>query len=80
MTKTDFAELKDKLLDESSNLLMASIIISELIDIIEQSDKDLDFCGAPEILASPHEQRERARKSRLETATRLQKLMGVNNV
>ena len=75
MTKTDFAELKEKLLDESSNLLMASIIISELIEIIQSQSEAL------ELIASSYSQigdamsyPELAKDYSDRTTTRLQKL------
>lgn len=78
MTKTDFAELKDKLLEESSNLLMASIIISELIEIIKLQSEALEHysCSYQQVILTGCEL---AQQSLSETTTRLQKLRDGKN-
>lgn len=81
MTKTDFAELKEKLLDESSDLLMALIIISELIEIIKIQSEALKEVNTDNFVYDDHctDIGDRIDQCEIETTTRLQKLRDGNN-
>lgn len=81
MTKTDFAELKEKLLDESSDLLMALIIISELIEIIKIQSEALKEVNTDNFVYDDHctDIGDRIDQCEIETTTRLQKLRDGKN-
>lgn len=81
MTKTDFAELKEKLLDESSDLLMALIIISELIEIIKIQSEELKEVNTDNFVYDDHctDIGDRIDQCEIETTTRLQKLRDGKN-
>lgn len=81
MTKTDFAELKEKLLDESSDLLMALIIISELIKIIKIQSEALKEVNTDNFVYDDHctDIGDRIDQCEIETTARLQKLRDGNN-